>query len=167
MEKEALLEELEETREETLDLLDELPDEALEEPGVVGEWSVKDILAHLTSWEAELVKLLWQASQGQKPSSVHFSSKFTVDELNARWFTESKNRPLERIYDDFNGVRKQTIRRLESFSDKDLNDPKRFPWLKGRPLWEWVAEDSFRHEIEHREQILQWKRRGGQSNGAG
>ena len=38
------------------------------QPGVVGQWSLKDILVHLTLWEAELVTLLFQARQGQKPS---------------------------------------------------------------------------------------------------
>lgn len=166
MEKEELLEELKESREKTLGLLDDLPDEALEEPGVLGNWSIKDILAHLTSWEAELIKLLWQASQGQKPSSAHFSGR-TVDQLNAQWFKENKNRPLERVLADFTAVRKQTLRRLENFSNKDLNNPDRFLWLKGKPLWEWVAEDTFRHEEEHRGQIRRWKSRRGMSNGSG
>ena len=53
--------------------------------------------------------------------------------------------------------RKQTGRRVEAFNDKDLEDPKRYPWLKERPLWQWIAGDSFEHEAEHAAQVRQWR----------
>jgi hypothetical protein len=143
-------------RENFLEFIDDLPDEALVEAGVNGNWSVKDILAHLTRWEAELVKLLWQVKLGQTPTSAQFS-KQSVDELNDQWFREMRSRPLDRILEDFHGVRTQTARRVEAFSDKDLEDGKRFVWAGGRALWEWVASDSFEHEAEHAEQIHAWR----------
>ena len=33
-----------------------LPDSQLTEPGVVDNWSVKDMLAHVTTWEEEALK---------------------------------------------------------------------------------------------------------------
>lgn len=156
MKKEELLEALENERENFLDAIDGLSDEDLEEPGVMEDWSIKDLLAHLTLWEAELIKLLWQAKQGQKPNSAHFNN-MDIDELNARWKKEMQDRTLERVMADFHSIRNQTIRRVEAFSDKDLNDANRYPWLKNRPLWEWIAGDSFEHEAEHRQQILAWR----------
>lgn len=160
MKKQDLLKELEEGREHFLDAIDGLSDEEMEQPGVMDDWSVKDLLAHLTMWEAELIKLLWQAKQGQRPSSVHFSH-ISVDELNKRWKNEMQDRSLERVMADFQSVRNQTIRRVEAFSDKDLNDSKRYAWLDGEPLWEWIAGDSFQHEAEHIEQITAWRDREG------
>ena len=147
---------LEASREGFLELIEGLSDEELVATGVTGCWSVKDILAHLTRWEAELVKLLWQTSLGQQPTSAQFS-RTPLNELNDQWFKEMQSRPLDRILEDFHGVRTQTIRRLESFSDKSLEDDKFYPWLGGRPLWEWVASDSFDHEAEHADQIYAWK----------
>jgi hypothetical protein len=135
----------------------DLSDEAMETPGVIPGWSVKDILVHLTLWEAELVKLLWQASQGIKPTTIHFRD-VSVDETNERWHEENKTRPLERILVDFNGVRKQTIRRVENFPEKALTDPDHYPWLGGTPLWKWIAIDTFEHEAEHISQIESWKK---------
>ncbi len=31
--------------------LDGLTEEQMHQPGVVGEWSIKDILAHITAWQ--------------------------------------------------------------------------------------------------------------------
>lgn len=152
MTKDEILEALENERENLLEVIDGMTPEEMEQPGPGGEWSVKDILIHLSAWEAELVKLLWQAKQGQRPSTVHFSN-IDVDTLNREWHLAYKDRPLERVLPDFDAVRKQTIRRVESFSDKDLNDIQRFPWLEKIPLWEWIANDSFGHEAEHTTQI--------------
>ena len=35
-----------------------VPDAQLLEPGIAGDWSVKDILAHVTTWEEEALKHL-------------------------------------------------------------------------------------------------------------
>jgi hypothetical protein len=72
-----------------------------------------------------------------------------------------RDRSLERIMADFQSVRNQTIRRVEVFSDRDLNEAKRYDWLDGGPLWEWIARDSFQHEAEHLEQITAWRDREG------
>jgi len=155
MNKKELLAALEGSHNRVLEAIEDLTPQQMLEPGVVGDWSIKDILAHLARWEAELVKLLWQAHQGIKPSSVH-TDQISVDEVNARWQLEDRDRPLERILNDFNGVRQQTIRRLDYFTDQDLNTIERYRWLEGRALWEWIATDSFDHDLEHLVQINAW-----------
>ena len=157
MNKNELLTLLEESRERFLDVLENLPQEQWVVPGVVGEWSIKDILAHLSRWEAELVKLLWQARQGIKPTTMHFS-QVNVDETNRLWFIEARSRSLEHVLEDFHAVRNQTLLRAETFSDKELTDPKKYPWLASRALWDWVVGDSSDHETEHAEQIASWRK---------
>jgi hypothetical protein len=154
MNKSELLEALENGREEFLELIDDLEEDTILHKTNRDDLTVKDILSHLTRWEAELVKLLWQVRQGLLPTTAHFSGE-DVDVINARWLEEDRSRPLDRILSDFHGVRNQTIRRVESFSDDQLKDEKRYPWLKGRALWEWIASDSFEHEQEHINQIQQ------------
>jgi len=151
-----ILDALEDQREAFLEAIDGLSDEQLQLPGVVGDWSVKDLMFLLTLWEAELVKLLYQAAQGLQPTTVHFNDT-PVDQLNAAWSLQSASRTLVQVVDDFAGVRKQTGRRLAAFQDHDLIDPQRFPWLKDYPLWVWIAEGSFKHEAEHTAQIRQWR----------
>jgi hypothetical protein len=164
MNKQGILTALENEREKFLDLIDGLSEEELLEPGVTGDWTIKDILSHLTRWEAELVKLLWQASRGQEPSMETIEGLLGtesegVDQTNARWHAELSGRPLESVLEDFHAVRTQTIRRVEAFKDADLTDPKRYTWLDGRPLWEWIEGDSFGHEAEHALEIRAWLER--------
>ena len=156
MNKQEILDKLENERELFLDCLEGLSDTALEQPGVVGDWSIKDILVHLSRWEAELVHLLFQAHQGQKPTSTHFT-QHDVDQVNQEWFEASRLRPLRMVLDDFHAVRNQTILRVEFFSERDLIDPKRFSWANNKALAEWIANDSFDHEDEHLVQIKAWR----------
>ncbi len=162
MNKKEILSTLEESRKNFLKTLEGLPEEAMLQPGAAGEWSVKDILAHLSLWEAELIKMLFQIRQGEKPTSAQFSSK-KVDAINAEWQAANASRPLERVMADFLAVRKQTIRQVQGFADQDLTDPERYPWLRGKPLSTWIATDSFEHEGEHSEDIRQWRARTGLS----
>lgn len=156
MEKAELLEVLEDERQELLEMLEDLPDALLLEPGVQGEWSIRDILAHLGAWEGQLVTLLFQAMQGiPRPTTAHFG-KETDDEVNQRWHLAGKDRPLEMVWQDWLGTRKQVIRRVSEMSETDLNDPKRFPWQNNVPLYQWVLDSTVLHEEEHADAIREW-----------
>ncbi len=161
MNKAKIITGLREGRGKFLDAIKDISEQEMENQIISGGWTVKDIMVHLTRWEAELVKLLWQARKGITPSTVHFSQE-SVDDLNARWHEESRSRPLKSVLNDFQGVRNQTIRRVEALTDVTLTDPSTFPWLKGEPLWKWVAGDSFEHEAEHEAKIKTWKTNKGE-----
>jgi hypothetical protein len=158
MKKGKLISTLTDGRQEFLNLLEDFSRDAMEIPGVIDQWSLKDLLVHLTRWEAELVKLLWQAKQGKTPTTAHFRG-VPIDDLNERWYQESKSRSIDIVWGDFLAVRQQTLRRVQDFGDDELNDQQYYPWLKGKALWEWVGDDSFEHESEHAADIQAWKRR--------
>jgi hypothetical protein len=157
MNKTEIINALTESREIILEVIQDIPVREMETPGVIDDWSVKDILVHLTRWEAELVKLLWQMEQGSKPTTVHFDPA-SVDEINLIWFKASHERTLQLVMQDFLGVRSQTIRRVEALSENILNDPNFYPWLEKKAVWQWIADDSFEHEAEHLTQIRAWQR---------
>lgn len=156
MNKSEVLTALQSSRSAMLQALDGLPDADMQQPGAVDQWSVKDVLAHLVRWEVELVTLLAQARQGKRPTHADFSPG-KINEVNAQWQRDDRARPLEKILADFHGVRKQTTRQVESFSDDELTNPKLFQWLDDSPLWKWVEGDSFGHETEHAAQISAWR----------
>jgi uncharacterized damage-inducible protein DinB len=156
MDKTELLEVLEDSRQELLELLEALPDEMMLEPVRPDGWAIKDLLAHLTYWEGQTVTLLFQAQRGAaKPSTAHFG-KETVEQLNARWHASSRERPLEMIWQDWISVRKQLLRRTNELSEADLTSPGRFPWLKNKALYELILSDTVEHEEEHADQIRAW-----------
>lgn len=157
MDKQTLFQALQRSRERLLRTIEDLEPALLTQPGAVGEWSVKDVLAHLAMWEAETVTLLYQVRQGIKPTTLHLKA-FDTDRQNAVWYEKSKDRPWERVWADFQGVRVQTLRRLEAFNEQELSSPTRFPWL-GQSLADLVHEWVVRHEEEHATDLEIWRRR--------
>ena len=161
MNKQELLSAMESSRRELLDAIAGLTDEAMLEPDVVGAWSVRDVLQHISLWEAELVKLLVHVQQRRRPSGERWSGKLDIDALNARWHAETRDRPLDRVRADFATVRQQTQRRLNELAEADLTETRAFPWLKGRPPWQHVFEDTAEHDREHAAQIRAWRKAAG------
>src|SRR5687767_2357979 len=59
-----------------------LPEADLLQPGVTGAWSMRDIIAHVTTWEEEALKHLPLVLSGEKPPrySVTYGG---IDAFNA------------------------------------------------------------------------------------
>ncbi len=143
-------------RQVLLAVLARVPPAERETPGAMGEWSVKDTIVHLNYWGGQLVTLLYQVRSGQTPATLSVAPDLDVEAVNRRWHAQGKNRPWEAAWSDFNGIHAQVIRRVKEFSDAELNSTTIEPKLRGRPLWSWVAADTYDHDEEHARAILAW-----------
>jgi uncharacterized protein (TIGR03083 family) len=157
MDKEELIRKLRDSRDALQAQLHGLSKEAYSEPGVVDGWTLKDVLAHLNRWEGEMVTMLWELKNGKTPSRQRIQGMDDVDRMNAEWHGEDRDRPLGLVRSDFRSLRTQTIRRLQAFSEQELNDSDAFDGLRDEPLWRWVAVDTYEHEQEHLGQIKRWR----------
>src|SRR4051794_30710376 len=61
MQKSELLSWLHEEYQQWEVFLDQIGPERMEQPGVAGDWSIKDIVAHLTGWQPKLISGLQAA----------------------------------------------------------------------------------------------------------
>lgn len=143
-----LQEQLDDVRVRLLEALAPLPDEALLQEKAIGEWSVADVLSHLVNWEAELVTALHKLDQGKTPAAL-LRAMEDREAFNALHYVEMKGRDLDRIFDDLQGVRGKLEGWVEDFAERGLEEPDRYPALKGKPLWKLIAENSFMHEAQH------------------
>jgi uncharacterized damage-inducible protein DinB len=136
--------------------IDGLSADQMLRPGAVGIWSVKDVLGHLVSWEAELVTALARLEQYQQrpPRIIEIED---IDEWNAEQYSQNAPRALDSILEDFEGVHKHLIQALEALDDRTLDDNQRFSWMEGEPLSYLVAENAIWHEEEHADDIRQWR----------
>jgi uncharacterized damage-inducible protein DinB len=153
--KAEILEQIREARGALLAALEGLTDDAMLRPGVAGIWSVKDILAHLTAWQSELITAL---SQLDAPRRVPGIAKIEdIDDWNEEQYRVNARRSLQAVREDFNGVHKHLLKTIETLDDKVLEDAQKFPWMEGEPLWYLIAENAYWHEQEHAEDIRKWR----------
>ena len=159
MTKQELLDEVRQGRAALLDALAGLPDEAMLRIGVVGIWSVKDMLAHLSIWQSELITAFSHLDRPEHvPGIVDIED---IDEFNQEQYRANARRPLDVILEDFHGVHKHLIKAIEELDENTLNNARKFPWMEGEPLWYLIAENGYWHEQEHAEQIAKWREENG------
>jgi uncharacterized protein (TIGR03083 family) len=134
-------------------LLSQLSVEQFNQPGAVGVWSVKDVLAHIAFWERYAVNMLKAVARGKTPDLLADDS---TERSNASVVAQYYQRPLAAVIADWQQAREDLLEALEDLDDADLNDPDRFPWSAGRSLLDRISGNSFDHEQEHIEQIQAW-----------
>ena len=158
VDKQSLLAELEAARNDLLDTLEGLPPDKMQITGVVGFWSVKDVLAHLVAWESETVTALNQAQNKRVPSIMNIDD---IDGWNDQQYERNARRSLEAILDDFEGVHKMLFKMLSDFDETRLFDVRQYRWMEGEPLAYLIEENVTLHEREHAESIRVWRSENG------
>ena len=157
MTKSRLLEEIQiehQRLEKTLAMVDE---EQMLIAGVIDEWTVKDILAHITVWEQRMVRWLGEAMSGEVAHMLPDGMTWDdLDEWNEQTYQEHRHRPVEQVLADYELSYPQALKAAQEVSEQDLIDPDRFDWRDGDPLWVMVAAKTFWHYTEHEESIRTW-----------
>lgn len=155
MSKSQLLAELQDEQAAWEALLSGIDEARMTEPGVAGEWSIKDIVAHLTGWRKRSVSRFQAALRHQPlPAPPWPSHLQTDDEINTWIFASNRDRPLSAILQEDRAVFQQLVETLSAFSEAELMDPDRFGWLQGES-WSGAAFFAHFHE-EHEPDIRAW-----------
>jgi uncharacterized protein (TIGR03083 family) len=138
-------------------VLRRIGEESMLAPGVQGDWSVKDLLAHMTVWEQRMVRWIGEALSGETPEIAQ--EGFTWDDLdrmNEQTYQEYKDRPLGEIMSEFRASFAEALGTVEAMAEDDLFDGDRFTWRDGDPLLRMVAANTWWHYKEHREDLERW-----------
>ena len=126
-------------------------------PGVEGDWSVKDILCHLTAWRRLYVLWTQDLLDGREPDRPAPDEPWdALDDVNASLYRAHRDTALQEALDEFVQAHTDSLAFIESLAESDLIDPDPFAWRKGDPLWHMVAGNTWLHDREHRETILGW-----------
>lgn len=124
-------------------LLAEIGTKHMEQPGVAGEWSIKDIIAHLTGWRRRTLARFQAALRHEPPPPPAWPADLQDDyAINAWIYGATHDQPLADILRDSRAVFDQLVATFAAFPEDELRDPARFPWLEGET---WNAAILFGH----------------------
>jgi hypothetical protein len=137
-------------------LLDQVDLDHMDQPGVAGHWSIKDIVAHLTGWRRRTVLRLQAAGLGNpEPAPPWPEHLQTDDEINEWIYETNHDRPVREILDESDQVFKQLLAGIEGLPDQAFIDVQRyFPWWEGSSLSPGAFFAHF-HE-EHEPDMRAW-----------
>ncbi len=125
-----------------------LPDSRLLEPGVLGDWSVKDIIAHVTTWEEEALKHLPHIIEGGRPP--RYVTYGGIDAFNARMTEQKRDLSLSDVQVQLDATHRRLIDFIQSVPDDHLRSTTRF---RRR-----LRLDTYSHYPLHAEAIREWRR---------
>ena len=129
----------------------ELSDAQLMEPGVTGRWSVRDIIAHVTTWEEEALKYLPLILEGKRPP-LYSHQYGGVDAFNALMTERKKHFSLAEVLRQSDENHHRLLEYLESVAKENFSRETRF---RRR-----LRADTYGHYPKHARAILQWREQG-------
>jgi tetratricopeptide (TPR) repeat protein len=136
--KTRLIEMLERARSEERQFIDSLSVDERSFAGSMERWSAKDIVGFLSFIRGLLAYRLSVAASGKEPEHPNFT-----DELSADVYQANHAQPWEAILAESDRTFGNMIAQVKKFSNEDLANPGRFPWRKGRPLWQMVLIPAY------------------------
>jgi hypothetical protein len=126
----------------------------METPGVMGDWNLKDAIAHLTEWRWWSVARMEGAVTNTEPSPP-WSAGLTeetaegTDRINAEFYERNRNRPFVDVLADS----RATLDRLEAavlaLPEDVLFDAQRYAWLEGYALADVIFGSAEHLFVDH------------------
>jgi hypothetical protein len=125
-----------------------LSEAQLNTPGVVGDWSVKDILAHVTTWEEEALEHLPHILQGGRPP--RYSIKYGgIDAFNALKTEQKRRLSLAEVLAQQEETHRRLLDYIQNAPDEALASDTRF---RRR-----LRLDTYGHYPLHTRMIIEWR----------
>jgi hypothetical protein len=147
MRKEQLLERLDKAWTELKESYAGLPDAQLVQTGVVGDWSVKDILAHVSTWEEEALKHLPHILAGETPP--RYSATYGgIDAFNSLMTERKRELSLAQVLGQLDETHRQLVEYVRNAPEEQFTRETRF---RRR-----LRLDTYSHYPIHAEMIRQW-----------
>jgi hypothetical protein len=126
----------------------------LTRPGVLGEWSVKDILAHLVEWEQLFLGWYHAGQGGLVPHTPAAGYKWNqLAALNQAIFERYRANTLEEVLDWFANSFCAMILAVEEMEEAELFAPDCYPWTNQHALADWIEANTSKHYAWARKMI--------------
>lgn len=127
-----------------------LSEAQMTQPGVTGDWSVKDILAHVTTWEEEALRMLPLILDGQTPP--RYADLYGgLNAFNAQMSAQKRDLPLAEVLAQLDATHRRLIEVVQRAPDDQITRETRF---RRR-----LRLDTYSHYPEHARAIRAWRER--------
>jgi len=148
--RDELLAKAEASRRGLLAAIEGLTDEQMMTP-VVGDWSVKDLLAHVASYEELALPDIERVGRGDAPALAAFDLK-RVDEYNGMIMSLRRHFSLEQARRELDTTRLSLLEAIGRLPDSALAEGQ---FARG------MLQICAYHDLEHTEDIQAWRKREG------
>lgn len=144
--KQALLAEIESEYQALEDFLANLSPAQMTRPGLLGDWSVKDVLAHLFEWQQMFFGWYQAGLRGATPHTPAEGYNWSqLPALNHSIYERYRHHELEDIRQHFRDSHQKTLQLTKTLSEEDLFTPGRYPWTRNNNLAAYINANTGSH----------------------
>ena len=122
-----------------------VPQDDLDVPGVVGSWSVKDLIGHVATWDQEAVRALRRFLTDRDANVL--TTWTDVDGFNAREADRKKDATLAEHYNELEESHRELVELLSRLAEVELGLSE----VETR-----IRVDSYEHYADYKGEILRW-----------
>ncbi len=132
-------------------------DEMLQ-PGVVGEWSVKDVLAHLADWQARMPPWVAAARCGEPVETPEPGLTWKqLDAVNQRIYAAHRDQSLGEVLAYFHGTYRRFMAMVEAMPEGEMLKRGRYAFTGKGAVYDWLGAYAA-HDLWGKTKIRQWMR---------
>lgn len=130
----------------------------LELPGAMGDWTLKDAVAHLSAWRWWSVTRMEGAAREEAMSppwdaSLDEGNEADVDRINQQFYAASRDLPVAAVLADSRATFDRLEAALLALPEADLFTPGRYAWLHDYPAAAIVTGSAAHLYEEHEPDI--------------
>ncbi|GCE27465.1 hypothetical protein KDA_29490 [Dictyobacter alpinus] len=149
---------LENSHTKVIQALDDLPEAMWDMPGVSGDWSAKDVVAHLTSYELLLIDVLQAVQQGTQPSPYVLRWNASLETFNQEAVEARRYHTAQQVMNEYQDAQVRSTSELASLPPEMLERKGTMPWYRsGEASATELVERLGAHMNHHSEQIVQFR----------
>jgi Protein of unknown function (DUF1706) len=125
-----------------------LADSQLQEPGVTDAWSIRDLIAHVTTWEEEALQYLPVILENRRPPrySVTYGG---IDAFNDLMMKRKHDLSLSDVLRQQQEIHRRLVDLVERAPEAQMSSDTRF---RRR-----LRQDTYSHYAIHAEAIRNWR----------
>jgi hypothetical protein len=154
--KAALLDTIQNERARLESLLEGLTETQMIELGVEGDWSIKDILAHIAAWERLAMDRIHAAQTGSDLKYPLIAGDDFVDQFNAQTYEAHKDQPLSEVQDEFHSTHRDFLAQIEALAEEKLPQKLNFDWSGKLTHQVMISANTHWHYPDHAAAIEKW-----------
>lgn len=149
-------------------LLAQFTDEKKTTLYVFDDWTIKDVMAHITSWHYDALDVLDAALHGREPVQAVIEVDWDyVHSRNAQFYQQNKSRPLAEVEATLHSTYEQILKGIEALSEEALLNPDYFAWMHGNKLAREIRGNTYEHYKDHIDELQKMQGSGEQGDGKG
>jgi hypothetical protein len=115
-------------------------------PPAPGEWSTKDILAHLFEWQQMFFRWYEAGLRGEQPAVPAEGYKWSqLPALNQHIYETYRDLPLQKVIESFHISHHKTMELIAALPEADLFTPGRWPWMNQNTLTAYINANTGSH----------------------